>query len=187
MRLLALVRLLPLRRLRTNERLLPLRRLRANDYFIYIGSALRSYACIDCVRLHRLRSLTMSDIGKSGDVVTQPSTGYFLKPMFIFISCIIMNIAMFNCCLNIHTCTWIISLTVILKCIFNYGIKIYQNVAYHLTQSISALCVCCCSSVKTLSRLYNQTSSFLIKLGTCPCVAPGITKLILQNIKHSTT
>jgi hypothetical protein len=79
----------------------------------------------------------MSDIEKSGDVVTQPSTGYSLKPMFMFISCIIMNIVMFNCCLNIHSCTWIVSLTVILKCLFNYGIKIYQNVAYHLTILIS--------------------------------------------------
>jgi hypothetical protein len=47
----------------------------------------------------------MSDIGKSGDAVTQRSTGYSLKPMSMFISCIIMNIVMFNCCLNIHTCT----------------------------------------------------------------------------------
>jgi hypothetical protein len=54
----------------------------------------------------------MSDIGKSGDAVTQPSKGYSLKPMFMFISCIIMNIVMFNCCLNVHTCTWIVSLTV---------------------------------------------------------------------------
>jgi hypothetical protein len=38
----------------------------------------------------------MSDIGKSGDAVTQPSTGYFLKLMFMFISCVIMNIVMFN-------------------------------------------------------------------------------------------
>jgi hypothetical protein len=74
----------------------------------------------------------MSDIGKSGDVVTLPSTGYFLKLVFMFISCIIMNIFMFNCCLNINTCTWIVSLTVILKYLFNYGIKIYQNIAYLL-------------------------------------------------------
>jgi hypothetical protein len=91
-RLLALVQLL---RLRTSERLLPLRQ----------RYALWSSGCIDCVRLHRLRSLTMSDIGKSGDAVTQRSTGYSLKPMSMFISCIIMNIVMFNCCLNIHTCT----------------------------------------------------------------------------------
>jgi hypothetical protein len=122
-------------RLLAPVRLLPLRRLRANDYFICSGSALRSSACIDCVRLHRLRSLTMSDIRKSVDAVTQPSTGYSLKPMFMFISCIIMNIVMFNCCLNIHTCTWIVSLTVILKCLLNYGIKIYQYLAYHLTTS----------------------------------------------------
>jgi hypothetical protein len=102
MRLLALVRLLPLRRRQTNERLLPLRQLRANDYFIYSGSALRSSAYIVCVRLHRLRSLTVSDNGKLGDAVTQSSTGYSLKLMFIFISCIIINIVMFNCCLNIH-------------------------------------------------------------------------------------
>jgi hypothetical protein len=75
----------------------------------------------------------MSDIGKSGDVVTLPSTGYFLKLVFMFISCIIMNIFMFNCCLNIKTCTLIVSLTVILKCLLNYGIKIYQNIAYLLT------------------------------------------------------
>jgi uncharacterized membrane protein YczE len=76
----------------------------------------------------------MSDIGKSGDVVTQPSIGYFLKLMFMFISCIIMNIVMFNCCLNINTCTWIVSLTVILKYLFNYEIKIYQNIVYILTK-----------------------------------------------------
>jgi hypothetical protein len=75
----------------------------------------------------------MSDIGKSGDAVSQPSTGYFLKLIFMFISCIIMNIVMFNCCLNINTCTYIISLTVILKCLFNYGIKIYQNIVHLLT------------------------------------------------------
>jgi hypothetical protein len=75
----------------------------------------------------------MGDNGKSGDAVTQSSTGYPLKPMFMFISCRIMNIVMFNCCLNIHTCTWIVSLTVTLKRLLNYGIKIYQNVAYHLT------------------------------------------------------
>jgi hypothetical protein len=90
-------------------RLLPLHRLRANDYFTYSGSALRSSACIDCVRLHRLRSLTTGDNGNSDDAVTQTSTGYSLKPMFIFISCIIMNIVMFNWGLNIHTCTWIVS------------------------------------------------------------------------------
>jgi hypothetical protein len=54
--------------------------------------------------------------------------------IFMFISCIIMNIVMFNCCLNIHTCTCIVSLTVTLKCLLNYGIKIYQNVVYHLTK-----------------------------------------------------
>jgi membrane-bound acyltransferase YfiQ involved in biofilm formation len=54
----------------------------------------------------------------------------------MFIICIIMNIVnivMFNCGLNIHTCKWIVSLTIILKCLLNYGIKICQNVAYHLT------------------------------------------------------
>jgi hypothetical protein len=120
-------------RLLAPVRLLPLRRLRMNDYFIYSESALRSSACIDCVRLLRLRSLTMGDNGNSGDAVTQTSTGYFLKQMFMFISCIIMNIVMFNCGLNIHTCTWIVSLTIILKCLLNYGIKICKNIAYHLT------------------------------------------------------
>jgi hypothetical protein len=80
----------------------------------------------------------MSDIEKSGDSVTLPSIGYSLKPMFMFISCIIMNIVMFNSCLNIHTSTWIVSLTPILKCLFKYGIKIYQNIVYHLTPSPSA-------------------------------------------------
>jgi hypothetical protein len=94
-RLLAPIRLLPLCQWQTNERLLPLRRLRANDYFTYSGSALWSSACIDYVRLPRLRSLTMGDNGNSGDAVTQTSTGYSLKPMFMFISCIIMNIVMF--------------------------------------------------------------------------------------------
>jgi hypothetical protein len=56
-----------------------------------------------------LRSLTTGDNGNSDDAVTQTSTGYSLKPMFIFISCIIMNIVMFNWGLNIHTCTWIVS------------------------------------------------------------------------------
>jgi hypothetical protein len=81
-----------------------------------------------------LRSLTMGDNGNSGDAVTQTSTEYFLKQMFMFISCIIMSIVMFNSCLNIHTCTWIASLTTLLKCLLNYGIKICQNVAYHLTR-----------------------------------------------------
>jgi hypothetical protein len=44
-----------------------------------------------------------------------------------------MNIFMFNSCLNTNFCTWIVSLTVILKCLFNYGIKIYRNITYHLT------------------------------------------------------
>jgi hypothetical protein len=44
-----------------------------------------------------------------------------------------MNIIIFNSGLNIHTCTWIVSLTTLLKCLLNYGIKICQNVAYHLT------------------------------------------------------
>jgi hypothetical protein len=46
----------------------------------------------------------MGDNGNSGDAITQTSTGYFLNQMFMFISCIIMNIVMFNCGLNIHTC-----------------------------------------------------------------------------------
>jgi hypothetical protein len=75
----------------------------------------------------------MGDKGNSGDAVTQTSTGYFLNQMFMLISCIIMNIVMFNCDLNIHTCTWIVSLTIILKYLRNYEIKICQNVAYHLT------------------------------------------------------
>jgi hypothetical protein len=120
-------------RLLAPVRLLRLRQLQTNDYFVYNGSSLRSSACIDLVRVHRLRSLTMSDIGKSSDVVTLPSTRYFLKLVFMFIRCIIMNIFMFNCCLNINTCTWIVSLAAILKCLFNYGIKIYRNIAYHLT------------------------------------------------------
>jgi hypothetical protein len=122
-------------RLLANEWPLPLRQLQVNNYFIYNGSALRS-SCIDCVRLYRLRSLTMSDIGMSGDAVTQPSTGYSLKLVFMFISCLIMNRFMFNCCLNINTCTWIVSPTAILKCLFKYGIKINKNIAYHLTFSL---------------------------------------------------
>jgi hypothetical protein len=74
----------------------------------------------------------MGDNGSSSDAVTQTSTGYFLIQMFMFISCIIMNI-MFNCDLNIHTSIWIISLIIILKYLINYGIKICQNVVYHLT------------------------------------------------------
>jgi hypothetical protein len=78
----------------------------------------------------------MSDIGKSGDTITLPCTGYFVKLVFLFISCKIMNTFMFNyCCLNINTCIWIVSLIAILKYLFNYGIKIYQNIVYHLTQS----------------------------------------------------
>jgi hypothetical protein len=68
----------------------------------------------------------MSGSEKSSDSVTLPFTGYSLKPMFIFINCTIMNIVMFNCCLNLHTCTWIVSLTAILKC------QIDQNIDYHL-------------------------------------------------------
>jgi hypothetical protein len=75
----------------------------------------------------------MGDNVNSGDAITQTSTWYFLNQMFMFISCINLNIVMFNCGLNIHTCTWIVSLTIILKCLLNYGIKICQNVAYHLT------------------------------------------------------
>jgi hypothetical protein len=77
----------------------------------------------------------MGDNGNSGGAITQTSTGYFLNQMLMFISCIIMNIVMFNCDLNIHTCTCIVSLTIILKYLLNYGIKICQNVAYHLTGS----------------------------------------------------
>jgi hypothetical protein len=75
----------------------------------------------------------MGDNRKSSDAVIQSSTGYSLKSMFMFISYIIINIIMINYCLNIHTCTWIVSLTIILKCLLNYGIKIYQNVVYYLT------------------------------------------------------
>jgi hypothetical protein len=75
----------------------------------------------------------MGDNGNLGDAVTQTSTGCPLKQMFMFISCIIMNIVMFNCGLNIHTCSWIVSLTTISKCLLNYGIQICQNVAYLLT------------------------------------------------------
>jgi hypothetical protein len=79
----------------------------------------------------------MGDNGNSGDAVTQTSTGYFLNQIFMFISCIIMNIVMFNCDLNIHTCTRIVSLTIILKYLLNYRIEICQNVAYHLTATSS--------------------------------------------------
>jgi hypothetical protein len=72
----------------------------------------------------------MSDIGKLGGAVTQPSTGYSLKPMFMFISCIIMNIVMFNCCLNIHTCTWIVSLIAILKCHLNMELKYTKTLSF---------------------------------------------------------
>jgi hypothetical protein len=75
----------------------------------------------------------MGDNGSSSDAVTQTSTGYFLIQMFMFISCIIMNIVIFNCILNIQTSIWIVSLTIILKYLINYGIKICQNVVYHLT------------------------------------------------------
>jgi hypothetical protein len=75
----------------------------------------------------------MGDNENSGGAITQTSTWYFLNQMFMFISCITMNIVMFNCGLNIHTFTWIVSLTIILKYLLNYGIKICQNVAYHLT------------------------------------------------------
>jgi hypothetical protein len=81
----------------------------------------------------------MSDIRKSGDAVTLLSTGHFLKLVFMFISGIIMNIFMFNYCLNINTCTWFVSLTTILKYLFNYGIQIYRNIAYHLTQTAAPL------------------------------------------------
>jgi hypothetical protein len=77
----------------------------------------------------------MGDNRNSGDAVTQTCTGYFLNQMFMFISCIIMDIVMFNYDLNIHTCTWIVSLTIILKYLLHYGIKICQNAAYLLTIS----------------------------------------------------
>jgi hypothetical protein len=135
--LLTAVRLLPLHRLQTTTS----PTLTSYDYFVYnrkLGlhcdhlPALTSCSYIGWG--HSTISMTdPSDSGKSADSVTLPSTGYFLRLMFMFISCIIMNIFMFNCCLNINTCTWIVSLTVILKCIFNYRIKIYQNIVYHLT------------------------------------------------------
>jgi hypothetical protein len=93
-----------------------------------------SYGYIDWG--HSMISITdSSDIGMSSDAITLPSTGYILKLVFIFISCVIMNIYMFTCCLNTNICTWIVSLSVILKCLFNYGIKIYWNFTYHLTQA----------------------------------------------------
>jgi hypothetical protein len=70
----------------------------------------------------------MSDIGKSGDAVTLPSMRYLLKLVFMFISYIIINIFIFNCCLNINTCTYIVSLNTILKYLLKYEIKIYQNI-----------------------------------------------------------
>jgi hypothetical protein len=84
----------------------------------------------------------MGDNGNSGDAVTQTSTGYFLSQMFMFISCIIMSIVIFNCDLNIHICTWIVSLTILLKYLLNYGIKICQNVAYLLTPRVNKNVVC---------------------------------------------
>ena len=66
--------------------------------------------------------------------------GYTLKLMlifmFMFISCIIMNIFMFTICLNMNTRTCFVSLTIIvslLKYLFDCGIKIYRNIVYHLT------------------------------------------------------
>jgi hypothetical protein len=75
-----------------------------------------------------------SDIRTSGDAATLPSTGYILKLVFMFISCIIMNIVMFNYCLNINICTWIVPLTIILKYLVNYEIEIYRDITYRPTK-----------------------------------------------------
>jgi hypothetical protein len=75
----------------------------------------------------------------------------------MFISCIIMNIVMFNWGLNIHTFTWIVSLNIILKCLLNYGIKICQNVAHHLTLSS---CNRCCTPPIIAIYGYRQ---FIVK------------------------
>jgi hypothetical protein len=101
----------------------------------------------------------MNDIRKSGDAITQPSTGYILKLLFMFISCIIMDIVMFNCCLNIHTCTWIFSLTTILKCLFNYGIKISSN-----SRGLRWWWRCAVDVVSTVGRL-------LVCLGLSSCLS----------------
>jgi hypothetical protein len=176
-RLVSPVRLLPLRRRQANERLLPLHRLRADDYFTYSWFALRSSTCNDCVRLLRLRSLTMGDNGNLGDAVTQTSTGYSLKQMFMFISCIIINIVMFNSCLNIHTCTWIVSLTTLLKCLLNYGIKICQNVAYHLTKTITLGT----SEMLPLSRTLRRGEE---RVKQCCCFASsGIVVFVVYELK----
>jgi hypothetical protein len=122
-RLLAPVRILPLCRLRTTTS-------------STAGSSLRSSTCTEGYIDWGHFTISMtdpSDSEKSGDAVTLPSTGYILNLVFMFISCIITHILMFYYCLNINICTWIVSLTVILKCLFNYGIKIYWNTTYHLT------------------------------------------------------
>jgi hypothetical protein len=75
------------------------------------GSSLRSSTCTDFVRPHRLRSLYNEWYRKVGWRRHPTFTGYLLKLIFMFSSYIIMNIFMFNCCLNINTCTWIVSLT----------------------------------------------------------------------------
>jgi hypothetical protein len=73
----------------------------------------------------------------TGVTDTHPAFGYKLKLlcflMFMFISGLIMNIFIFNRCLNMNTCTYFISLTIILlKYLFNIEIKIYRKLTYYM-------------------------------------------------------
>jgi hypothetical protein len=61
------------------------------------------------------------------DSVTRPAFGYILNSLsFMF---------MFNSCLNMNTRTFYVALTIILllKYLFNYGIKLCHLITYYLT------------------------------------------------------
>jgi hypothetical protein len=75
--------------------------------------------------------------GTSGDAVTRPAFGHFMiHSLFMFNCILIMNMSMFNSCLNMNTCTCYVALTMLflLKYLFNHGINIYRLITYYLTR-----------------------------------------------------
>jgi hypothetical protein len=62
----------------------------------------------------------------SGDSITRPTFGYILNLLVFMFNCYLtMSMFVFNSCLNMSTCTCIVSLTVIIlwKYLFNIELK----------------------------------------------------------------
>jgi hypothetical protein len=77
--------------------------------------------------------------GTSVDAVTRPAFGYFLISLSFMFNChLIMNMFMFNSCLNMNTCKCYVAHTIILllKYLFDHGIKTCRLISYYLTLAV---------------------------------------------------